>query len=72
MTFITKFITKTLFLNKSELFTTSFSFRKADGGHPINIIADIDIVTSLQKITFQHNVISSIMWFPALTLTSVL
>jgi len=57
---VRKFIPKTVSLNKSELFTTSFSFKKADGGHLTDIIADIGIVTSLQKITSQHTMLSTI------------
>lgn len=57
---VMKFTNKTVSVNISELFTTFFSFRKADGGHPINVITDIGIVISLQKITFPHNMVSSI------------
>lgn len=62
-----KFTNKSVSVHKSELFTTFFSFRKADGGHPIDI-TDVDIVISLQKITFPHNIVSSITTHESLTI----
>lgn len=64
---VMKFTNKSVSVHKSEIFTTFFSFRKADGGHPIDIITDVDIVISLQKITFPHNMVSSITTHDSLT-----